>query len=201
MGVLYEKMKHGELYPFLAPEIVDAMQMYQDRLYDYNHTRPSEFAKRAELLPKLLAECGEGCYVEPPFIANWGAHHVHFGNNVYVNNSVTLVDDADIYIGDNVMIAPHVVISSAGHPIDPELREKQMQFNISVHIGNNVWLGAGAIVLPGITIGDNSVIGAGSVVTRDIPPNVVAVGNPCRVMRPIGPRDHEFYWRDRRISD
>lgn len=156
--------------------------------------------KRTSMLNDLLAEVGENCYIEPPLHANWGLN-THLGNNVYANFNLTLVDDAEIFIGDSVMIGPNVVIATAGHPVNPELRLKVAQFNIPVHIEKNVWIGAGAIILPGVTVGENSVIGAGSVVTKDIPPNVVAVGNPCRVLRPIGDRDKEFYYKNRRIED
>lgn len=125
---------------------------------------------------------------------------MHLGKNVYANFSLTLVDDTHIYIGDCTMLGPNVTIATAGHPILPELREKGLQYNLPVHIGRNCWIGAGAIIMPGVTIGDNSVIGAGSVVTKDIPANVVAVGNPCRVMRPIGDKDREYYWRDKKIN-
>ena len=116
-----------------------------------------------------------------------------------LSNNLTLVDDTDIYIGDSVMLGPNVVLATAGHPVDPELRRLVYQFNQPIHIGNNVWLGAGVIVLPGVTIGDNSVVGAGSVVTKDIPANVVAVGNPCRILREINEHDREYYWRDFKI--
>ena len=110
------------------------------------------------------------------------------------------MDDADIYIGDHVMLAPNVVIATAGHPIEPNLRKKAAQFNIPVHIENNVWIGAGAVILPGVTIGENSVIGAGSVVTKDIPKNSVAYGNPCRVVREINEHDREYYYKNRKID-
>ena len=122
------------------------------------------------------------------------------GQNVYANFNLTLVDDTHIYIGDCTMIGPNVTIATAGHPVLPELREKGFQFNVPVHIGRNCWLGAGVIVLPGVTIGDNTVIGAGSIVTRDIPATVVAVGNPCRVLREIGQKDREMYFRGRPIN-
>ena len=122
------------------------------------------------------------------------------GNHVYANFNLTLVDDANIYIGNDVMFAPNVVVATAGHPIDPELRARGLQYNKEVRIGNNVWVGAGALIMPGVTIGDNSVIGAGSVVTKDIPANVVAVGNPCKVMRPIGERDKIYFYRDEKID-
>ncbi|WP_430732036.1 sugar O-acetyltransferase [Vibrio vulnificus] len=169
-------------------------------LYDFNQTRPSEMEKRTAILRDLLAEVGENCYIEPPLRANWGKH-THLGNNVYANFNLTLVDDTHIYIGNSVMIAPNVTIATAGHPIDPELRRRVAQFNIPVHIKDNVWIGANSVVLPGVTIGENSVIGAGSVVTKDIPANVVAVGNPCRVLRPIGEHDKRYFYRDNVIDD
>ena len=147
----------------------------------------------------MLAEVGEDCYIEPPLHANWGGRHVHFGRNVYANFSLTLVDDTHIYVGDYTMIGPNVTICTAGHPILPALREKGYQYNAPVRIGRNCWIGAGAVLLPGVTVGDNTVIGAGSVVTRDIPADVVAVGNPCRVLRPIGEKDRAFFFKDRPI--
>ena len=194
-----ERMKSGKIYFCTDVELAKEQLRRLDRLYDFNQTRPSEMPKRMALLKEILAEVGENCYVEPPLHANWGCH-THFGNNVYANFNLTLVDDTDIYVGDGVLFGPNVVVAVAGHPVDPDLRRKVAQFNLPVHIGNNVWIGAGAIILPGIAIGDNSVIGAGSVVTKDVPANVVAVGNPCRVLREIGEHDREYYWRDRKIE-
>lgn len=192
-------MQSGKLYFCTDEEIAREQLECLEILYDYNHTRPSESQKREQILKKLLAEMGENCYIEPPLHANWGKY-THFGSNVYANFNLTLVDDTDIFVGDNVMFGPNVVIATAGHPVDPPLREKVAQFNIPVRIGRNVWIGAGAIVLPGVTIGDNAVVGAGSVVTKDIPPNVVAVGNPCRVLREINDRDKEYYYKDLKID-
>lgn len=198
---VYEKMRSGQLY-FATDENLIAIQAECLELqYEYNLTRPSEWQRRWELLTKMFAEIGEGTYIEPPLHANWAGKHVHLGRDVYFNFNVTLVDDTDIYIGDNTMIGPNTVIATAGHPVCPEIREKGGQFNIPVHIGKNCWLGAGVIVLPGVTIGDNTVVGAGSIVTRDLPANVVAAGNPCRVLRPIGERDREFYYKDKKIAD
>ena len=156
--------------------------------------------KRGQLLKEMFAEIGEGCYVEPPLHSNFGGYHVHFGKNVYANFNLTLVDDTHIYVGDFTMFGPNVTIATAGHPICPELREKGLQYNMPVHIGKNCWIGANAVVLPGITIGDNVVIGAGSVVTKDIPSNVVAVGNPCRVLRQVSEHDREYYYKDKKIK-
>ncbi len=195
-----EKMHTGELYLPTDKDILKEQLECLEKLYDYNATRPSESEKRVVLLKDMFAEIGDGCYIEPPLHANWGGRHVHFGKNVYANFNLTLVDDTHIYVGDCTMLAPNVVLATAGHPILPELRVQAYQYNFPIHIGKNCWLGAGVIVLPGVTIGDNTVIGAGSVVTKDIPSNVVAVGNPCRVIREIGERDKEYYFKNRKIS-
>lgn len=198
-----EIIKGGGLYPCSLetadPELDRRHQACKELLCDYNQTRPGEGELRTEILRRMLAECGEGCYIEPPFYANWGCN-LHVGKNFYANFHLTVVDDTDIFIGDSVMIGPNVTIATAGHPIAPELREQVYQFNQPVRIGSRVWIGAGVVILPGVSVGDDSVIGAGSVVTKDIPAGVIAVGNPCRVLRPIGERDYEYYWRDRKIG-
>ncbi len=195
-----EKMHTGDVYLPMDEEIMREQTKCLDRLYDYNATRPTEGERRRALLEEMFAEIGEGCYIEPPLHANWGGRHVHFGRDVYANFNLTLVDDTHIYVGDNTMFAPNVVVATAGHPILPALRAQGYQYNMEVHIGRNCWLGAGVLVMPGVTIGDNTVVGAGSVVTHDLPANVVAVGNPCRVMREINERDKEYYFKDRKIK-
>ncbi|WP_125580482.1 sugar O-acetyltransferase [Lacticaseibacillus suibinensis] len=195
-----KKMHDESLYDPSDAEISAQQLTYLDKLYDYNQTRPTEIAKRAALLKALFADIGEGCYLEPPFHANFGGHHVHFGERVYANFNLTLVDDTHIYVGSRTMFGPNVTIATAGHPILPELRARGLQYNAPVHIGENCWLGAGVIVLPGITIGDRVVIGAGSVVTHDLPSDVVAYGNPCKVARPVNDHDREFYFKDHRIE-
>lgn len=196
----FDYLHSGEIYFPGDDDLMHEQLRRMEKLYDYNATRPLEGEKREAMLKDMFAEIGEGCYIEPPLHANHAGYHVHFGKNVYANFGLTLVDDTHIYVGDCTMFGPNVVVATAGHPILPELREKGLQYNMPVHIGRNCWLGAGVIVMPGVTIGDNTVIGAGSVVTRDIPANVVAVGNPCRVMREIGERDREVYFRDRKID-
>ncbi len=195
-----EKLHTGELYLPGDEEIMKEQLAKLDRLYDFNMTRPTEMEKREALLKEMFAQIGEGCYIEPPLHSNFGGGHVHFGKNVYVNFNLTLVDDTHIYVGDYTMIGPNVVIATAGHPILPELREQAYQYNMPVRIGKNCWIGSGAIILPGITIGDNVVVGAGSVVTKDLPSNVVAVGNPCRVLREVNDHDKEYYFKDRKID-
>lgn len=195
-----EKLHTGDLYLSADEDLVAEQLTFVEKLYDFNATRPLEQEKRAKMLKNMFAEIGEDCYIEPPLHSNWGGKHVHFGKGVYANFNLTLVDDTHIYVGDHTMIGPNVVLATAGHPILPELRPLAYQFNMPIHIGKNCWLGAGVIVLPGITIGDNSVIGAGSVVTKDIPANVVAVGNPCKVLREINEHDKEFYFKDKKIK-
>ena len=176
-----ERMEKGLVYYCSDDEIMADQTKCLEKLYDYNMTRPSQGELRIKMLKDMFAEIGEGTYIEPPLHANWGGKHTHLGKFVYANFNLTLVDDSHIYIGDYSMLGPNVVIATAGHPINPELRQRVTQYNADVHIGKNVWLGAGVIVMPGVTIGDNSVIGAGSIVTKDIPSNGVAFGNPCRV--------------------
>lgn len=195
-----DKMHTGELYLPVDEEIAKLQMQCLERLYDFNNTRPTEQDKRQALMQEMFAEIGEGCYIEPPFHANFGGAHCHWGSHIYANFNLTMVDDTHIYVGDYTMFGPNVIVATAGHPILPQLREQAYQYNASVHIGKNCWLGAGAIVLPGVTIGDNVVIGAGSVVTKDIPSNVVAVGNPCRVLRPVNEHDREYYFKDRKID-
>lgn len=195
-----DQLHTGDLYLPMDPSILEEQLACLDRLYTFNQTRPTELERRQALLREMFAEVGENCYIEPPLHTNFGGRHVHFGRQVYANFNLTLVDDTHIYVGDCTMFGPNVVVATAGHPILPELREQGYQFNMPVHIGRNCWLGAGVIVLPGVTIGDNVVVGAGSVVTKDLPDNVVAVGNPCRVLREVGERDRQFYYRDRRIQ-
>lgn len=203
MGVLKMKrddyLHSGELYLPMDPDIMKQQFVCLDRLFRYNQLAPSQQAEKTALLKEMFAEIGEGCYIETPFYSNFGGRNVHFGKDIYANFNLTLVDDTHIYVGDNTMFGPGVTVATAGHPIQPELRRRGMQYNAPVHIGSNCWIGAGAIILPGVTIGDNTVIGAGSVVTKDIPANVVAVGNPCRVLRPVGERDDRYYYNDREI--
>lgn len=196
---IQDKMHSGEIYDPNDETILQVQMDCLELLYEYNQTHPHEQQRRQELLQRMFAQIGENCYIEPPFHANWGGHHVHFGKNVYANFNLTLVDDTHIFVGDYTMFGPNVTVATAGHPVLPQLRRRGLQYNMPVHIGTNCWIGAGAVLLPGITIGDNVVVGAGSVVTKDLPDNVVAVGNPCHILRQVNEHDRQFYFKDRRI--
>ena len=198
-----ERMEAGLIYDCGSDEIMPEQMQYQDALWRFNHMGPSEFEERQELMKEIFAECGENTFLQGPVNSNWGGRHVHLGSNIYANFNLTLVDDGHIYIGDWAQFGPNVTLTTAGHPVLPELRTGYgtvLQFNKDIHIGENAWLGAGVTVLPGVTIGEGAVIGAGSVVTRDMPANVVAVGNPCRVMREIGDRDREYFFRKEEVD-
>ena len=182
---MFKDLHSGEIYNPNDTKVMFAQMKCLTRLYRFNKTRPYQYPKRVRMLKRMFAEIGDMCYIEPPLRANWGGKHIHFGNGVYCNFGCTFVDDTHIYVGDYTMFGPNVVVATAAHPIAPQLREMGLQYNKPVRIGNNCWLGAGVLVMPGVTIGDNSVIGAGSVVTKDVPANVIAVGNPCKVIREI----------------
>ena len=196
----YERMVKGLIYFPDDPEIKKEQVPFQDKLWEYNQLKASDIEKKQQYMHEVFAECGDNCYIELPLRANWGGHHLHLGSHVYANFNLTLVDDGHIYIGDYVQIGPNITIATANHPIDPELRKRGLQYNKDVHIGNNVWIGANTIIVPGVTIGDDTVIGAGSVVTKDIPSHVVAVGNPCRVLREVSEHDREYFYRSEKID-
>ena len=195
-----DNMHNGKLYDPNDDSVMEEQMVCLDRLYDFNQTRPSEMDKRNAIMKEMMGDVGKDCYIEPPFHANWGGKHVHFGDGVYANLGLTCVDDTHIYVGSHTLFGPNVVLATAGHPMLPELRKHGIQYNMPIHIGENCWLGAGVIVVPGVTIGDNVVIGASSVVTKDIPSNSVAMGTPCRVVRQINDHDKEYYFKDKKID-
>lgn len=189
MSTQYERMIKGLIYDPFDPEIRMEQISYQEQLWEFNQLKPTDLEAKNRYMKEMFAECGENNYIELPLYANWGGHNTHWGSGIYANSNLTLVDAGHIYIGDKVMFGPNVTIATASHPIDAELRSRGLQYNRDVHIGENAWIGANVVILPGVTIGDNCVIGAGSVVTGDIPEGMVAVGNPCRVLREV--REHE----------
>lgn len=196
----YERMVNGLIYDPADEEIMKEQFSFQDRLWQFNQLMPSQFDEKQKYMREVFASCGDNCYIELPLRANWGGHHLHLGSNVYINSNLTIVDDGHIYLGDKVMLGPNVTIATANHPIDPELRARGLQYNKDVHIGENTWIGANVVIVPGVRIGRNAVIGAGSVVTKDIPDNTLAVGNPCRVLREISQRDREFFYKNEPID-
>lgn len=199
-GMLFYEHGHKDPVDIQQEQELDAeRKRCKEVMFDYNNTRPSEDEKRTAILKGILGDCGDHVFIENPVYMSYGTH-VHLGEHFYANFNLVIVDDMDVYIGDRVMIGPNVTICTTGHPVYPLYREMVAHYSLPIHIGNNVWIGANSVVLPGVTIGDNTVIGAGSIVTRDIPANVVAVGNPCRVMRPISERDREYYFRDRKVD-
>ena len=196
----YERMVNGLIYDTCDKEIMEMQRPFKEKLWAFNQLTPFDDDKKQAYLQEVFAECGDGCHIETPFHASWGGHHVHFGSKIYANFNLTLVDDGHIYVGDRVLFGPNVIVATANHPLNAELRRKEMQYNRDVHIGENVWIGSGAIILPGVHIGKNTVIGAGSVVTRDIPEGVLAMGTPCTVVKKIGEYDNECYFRSDRID-
>lgn len=195
-----ERMAKGLIYDTCDEEIQQKQAVYKDKLWEFNHLKPSQVKEKQAYLKEVFAECGEHCFIETPFYAPWGGSHVHFGNRIYANYNLTLVDDGHIYVGDRVLFAPNVSVITANHTLEPELRRYEMQYVRDVHIGENTWICTGAIILPGVTIGKNCIIGSGSVVTHDIPDNSLAFGNPCRVIREIIEYDKEYYFRNERID-
>ena len=175
----------GLVYDPMDPEIMEIQRRGLKAMDEYNATTSDQGELRQKILKEMLGACGENCYIEPPFHGNWGGKNLFFGNNVYANFNLTVVDDVEIIVGDNVLFGPNVTLTTTNHPIEPELRRKAYQYCKKIIIKDNVWLCSNVVVLPGVTIGENSVIAAGSVVTKDIPANVVAMGIPCKVVRKI----------------
>ncbi|MFT8916329.1 MAG: sugar O-acetyltransferase [Oenococcus sp.] len=190
-------MIHGELYR-QDEELFELNMQARDKLYEYNHLKYRDLDKRKEILDRLFGDVGENAFVELPLQVDYG-FNIHIGDNFFGNNNLTLADAAQVSIGDNVLIGPYTGIYTGGHSIDPELRTKAgAEYAFPVTIGDNVWIGANVTITPGTKIGKNSVIGAGSVVTKDVPENVVAYGNPAKVARQINDKDREFYFKDRK---
>ncbi|MGI6450174.1 MAG: sugar O-acetyltransferase [Desulfitobacteriia bacterium] len=179
-----EKMLKGQLYQAFAEELSRERQKAKELLWEYNLSPPGTIEKRKEIITRLLGKVSSNFWIEPPFYCDYG-YNITIGENFYANYNCTILDCAQVKIGDNVMCGPNVSLFTAGHPLDFQIRNQGWEYAYPIIIGNNVWLGGGVIVNPGITIGDNAVIGSGSVVTKDIPANSLAVGNPCKVIRKL----------------
>lgn len=179
-----QKMLAGELYLASDPELAAEHQRACRLLHAYNATPETELDQRVQILQDLFGQVGENPQITPPFYCDYGSN-IYAGNGLYMNNGCTILDCNVVRLGDNVLCGPAVQIYTAYHPIDPAIRLTGRELAAPVEIGNNVWIGGGAIICPGVAIGDNTTIGAGSVVVKSIPANVVAVGNPCRVIREL----------------
>lgn len=188
-----ERMLAGRLY-IMKDELPAAQKRARRLVRAFNATTEEQTERREALLGELFGSWGKGGYVEPPFRCDYGSH-IHIGEGFYANYDCIIIDVCPVHIGNNVFFGPRVGVYTAGHPIDAEVRNRLLEFGAPITIGDNVWVGGNALITPGVTIGDNTVIGAGSVVTKDIPANVIAVGNPCRVVRPITDKDRE-YWQE-----
>lgn len=179
-----EKMLSGEIYDASDQNLIKERNITKDFCFEYNHLQPSRFQERKALIKKLFGKTGKMFHIEQPFYCDYG-YNIEVGENFYTNVNVVILDCAKVTFGDNVFIAPNCGFYTAGHPFDVEHRNKALEYAYPITVGNNVWIGAGCSILPGVTIGDNTVIGAGSVVTKDIPANVLAVVNPCREIREL----------------
>ena len=189
-----------EMAYFSDESVISEQLETKKAVKEYNAVMPFDMKKGMDCIAHTGIQHKENIYFEPPFHCEYG-NHIEVGENFYANVNCIMLDVGKITIGDNVLFGPNVSIYTAGHPIHPESRNSGYEYGIPVTIGSNVWIGGSCVILPGVSIGNNVVIGAGSVVTKDIPDNVCAAGNPCRVIREITDADRPFYFKDRRFDD
>lgn len=194
-----ERMLAGLPYKAWLDILPEDRLQNKKKIYDYNLLPPEEEEKVDILIRSILGKAGKNIHIEQPFHCDYGKN-IEVGDNFFVNYNCIILDVGKVTIGDNVMFAPNVSIYTAGHPIHPESRNTGYEYGIAITIGDNVWIGGNVVITPGITIGNNVVIGAGSVVTKDIPDNVIAVGNPCKVIREITENDRKYYYKDREFD-
>ena len=194
-----ERMLAGLPYKAWLDGLAEERLENKKRIYKYNNLPPDAEKEQDELIRQILGKTGENVHIEAPFHCDYG-YNIEVGENFFANYNLTVLDVGKVRIGKNAQIAPNVSIYTAGHPIHPDSRNSGYEYGIEVTIGDNVWIGGNVCIMPGVTVGDNVVIGAGSVVTKDIPDSVIAVGNPCRVVRKITDDDRDFYYRDRRFD-
>ncbi len=194
-----ERMLNGLPYKAWLDGLEDEREACKAILYEFNLLKPDERERIPEILKNLFGKTGEEIWIEPPFHCDYG-WNIEAGENFNANYGLTILDVGKVTFGSNVLIAPNVSIYTAGHPIHPASRNSGYEYGIPITVGNNVWIGGSVVILPGVTIGDNVVIGAGSVVTKDIPNDVIAVGNPCKVIRKITDEDRKFYYKNREFD-
>ncbi|WP_050696643.1 sugar O-acetyltransferase [Anaeromassilibacillus senegalensis] len=195
-----EKMLAGKAYVSFGEELLEERQAAKELLFDFNNLRPSELEAREEILRKLFGRVGRDFFIEPPFRCDYG-YNITVGDSFYCNYNCVILDCCPVEIGDNVLFGPNVSLFAAGHPLHYAPRIAGLEYGAPIRIGNNVWLGGGVIVNGGVSIGDNTVVASGSVVTKDIPANVLAAGNPCRVLRPITEEDRPYYFKRLKIEE
>jgi maltose O-acetyltransferase len=193
------KMISGKPYKAFGEELLAERQHAKELVFEFNSLRPDQIEQRNELLRMLLGKTKEKFFIEPPFRCDYG-YNIELGENFYSNYNLIILDCAKVTIGDNVVIGPNAGIYTAGHPLHYEMRNQEFEYAFPINIGDNVWIGGNVVINPGVSIGANSVIGSGSVVTKDIPGNVLAFGNPCRVIREITEADKSFYYRNLRFE-
>ena len=194
-----ERMLQGLPYKAWLDGLAEERLENKRKIYQYNNLQPDAFEKQDMLIKQILGKTGDNIHIEAPFHCDYG-YNIEVGENYYANYNLIILDVGKVIIGKNAQIAPNVSIYTAGHPIHPESRNSGYEYGIAVTIGDNVWIGGNVCIMPGVTIGRNVVIGAGSVVTKDIQDNVIAAGNPCRVIRPITLADRDYYYKDRRFD-
>lgn len=195
-----ERMKAGMLYNAAKDGLFEKRMEAKKKLFKFNNADPVNWEASMEQLKNILGKTGEKIYIEPPFRCDYG-ENIEVGENFYANYNLVILDICKVKIGDNAFIAPNVAIYTAGHPLDPKIRNAEYEYGAPITIGNNCWIGGNTVILPGVTIGDNVVIGAGSVVTKDIPDNAVAVGNPCKIVKNINDVNPRQYFKDKLIDD
>ncbi|MDE7402468.1 MAG: sugar O-acetyltransferase [Muribaculaceae bacterium] len=183
-----EKIIYGVLYDASDAELVDERMKAADLCHEYNSLRPSDTKRHSAIISELFGKVGDNCFIQPSFWCDYG-YNIEVGDNFFANHDCVMLDCAKIKFGDNVLIGPQCGFHTAGHPLDVARRNKWLEYAYPITVGDNVWIGAGVQVMPGVTIGSNCVIGGGSVVTKDIPDGVIAAGNPCRVIREITDAD------------
>ena len=194
-----EKMISGKPYKAFGDELLAERQYAKEMIFDFNSLRPNQIDERNEILKRLLGKTKDKYFIEPPFRCDYG-YNIEIGENFYSNYNLIILDCAPVKIGDNVLIGPNVSIYTAGHPLHYEIRNQEYEYAFPIIIGDNVWIGGNVVINPGVSIGENSVIGSGSVVTKDIPKNIIAIGNPCKVLRVITDDDKHYYFKNLKIE-
>ncbi len=194
-----ERMLQGLPYKAWLDGLAEERRENKKRIYEYNQLPPGNVEKQDEIIRSIIGKCGESICIETPFHCDYGSN-IEVGNNFYANFNLTILDVGKVVIGENVMIAPNVSIYTAGHPVHPDSRNSGYEYGISITIGDNVWIGGSSVINPGVHIGNNVVIGSGSVVTKDIPDNAIAVGNPCRIIRYITEEDRKYYFKNQEFD-